>query len=200
MESLSAAALVGVAYAFVGFREEKATDAGGGRGQMVERFVREMRDAALNEWSAAFVYHCGYWAHYDWRLGRSAWPLPAAGPSDLAEFAAEADAMRDEPQLGDVFVQYSAVRGEFVRAGIVLAATGTRQTYTVSERTIGKSYMDCEVIEANSTLTGRLDGPAVVRVRRPLSLARGDRFIRWTALAAAAAVREFTPVTLRVAA
>jgi hypothetical protein len=53
MRSVSPAASVEVSYAFVGSGEEKPLDAGGSRSQMVERFVRKMRDAAGKEWSAA---------------------------------------------------------------------------------------------------------------------------------------------------
>ena len=70
----------------------------------------------------------------------------------------------------------------FVRAGIVVRVNGIGSLFA------GEGvYLDCDVIEGNSSLTGTLGGGHVVRLRRRISLDAGDRVVRWIALGARAA-------------
>lgn len=71
MIPLAPTLLVAAANAFVGLGEE----GGDNRGQMVELFLREVKHPPGQPWCAAFVYHIGYCAHYDHKIGKSSWPL-----------------------------------------------------------------------------------------------------------------------------
>src|SRR5688500_5652994 len=100
MITLSPALLVASANAFLGLGE----DGGDNRGQMVELFLREVHQEPGQPWCAAFVYHVGFWSHYDHKSKRSSWPLPAtASYAYLGEWAAMKGVYKTDAQLGDVF-------------------------------------------------------------------------------------------------
>jgi hypothetical protein len=177
--------LVAVAGSYVGMGEE--TDLSNGRlGQMVESFFRHVQqpaDEPHGDWSAAFVNHVGYAAHYDQIAQRSAWPLPPLATCEQLRAYAEQQQMvvDEEPAFGDIFLQPTS-RGVYIRAGIVVAVTGRGTQYDT-----GKPHYDCTVIEGNSSEAGEIGGPLVVVVTRRLCPALGDQFIRWAAQAASSA-------------
>jgi hypothetical protein len=180
MRTLSRSSLVSSAGSYIGLGADPQVTPGN-RGQVVEHFLRSARAASISEWSTAFVQHAGYWAHYDHRTGRSSWPLPpVADCNELAAFALERNVLAQSvPAFGDIFLQQSPATGLFVRAGIVVGVTGIGSLFA------GKgAYVECDVIEGNSSLTGALGGTHVVRLTRRISLDAGDRIVRWTALGA----------------
>jgi hypothetical protein len=177
---------VAVAGSYVGMGEE--TDLSNGRlGQMVEAFFRHVQQPADepqgSDWSAAFVNHVGYAAHYDQIAERSAWPLPPLATCEqLLAYAQQQQLVLDgEPAFGDIFVQPTS-RGVYIRAGIVIEITGRGTQYDT-----GKPHYDCTVIEGNSSEAGEIGGPHVVVVTRRLCAALGDQFIRWAAQVACSA-------------
>src|SRR5256885_2271808 len=102
MIALTPSYLVAAATAFTGLGEE-----GDNNGQMVELFLREVRQPPGQPWCAAFVHHVGYWSHYDHRTKYSSWPLPATASCwQLGEFARDRKLLETEPQTGDVFLLY----------------------------------------------------------------------------------------------
>ena len=73
MITLAPSLLVAAANALVGLEEQ----GGDNRGQMVELLLKEVNQQPGAPWCAAFVYHVGYWSHFDHRSGKSSWPLAA---------------------------------------------------------------------------------------------------------------------------
>jgi len=145
-----------------------------GRPEVVP-FSVAAHDAAT--WDAAFVFHCGYWSHFDHRIDRSAWPvLPARDASELAAFATERGVLCDQPQAGDIFLQHSPSRQRFVRAGIVAQVVATRRGPD-HER-----VHDVLTIEGATGTNGELCGQQVRRILRRVTRSSGDRFIRWVDL------------------
>ncbi|MDB4875608.1 MAG: hypothetical protein JWM41_2054 [Gemmatimonadetes bacterium] len=125
----------------------------------------------------ALVYHWGYWSQFDYRADASSWPLiPTAEPEALAEFARARGVLAAAPCDGDVFLQYSPRRSEFVRGGVIA------HVYMDEERSEGAPYYEAVVLEGNSNTSGELGGPRVARLVRRLCPSLGDRFIRWTEL------------------
>lgn len=128
-------------------------------------------------WSAAFVHYVGYWSHYDYRLRRSAWPLPPTASSNaLAAFANEHGVLSTQwtPEPGDIYLQWSPSRRLFRRAGIVLARIHSVRA--------GDEYRhECHTIDGDTNRAGALRGPHTAIVRRRLSSGR-DALIRWALL------------------
>ncbi len=117
------------------------------------------------------VYHVGYWSHYDNRVRRSAWFLPkTASCAALGEFASKRDLLRDTPQVGDVFLMYSAKVERFAHTGIVVG---------VDETVISDDIRVCTTIEGNTNDDGSSNGHTTLRKTRAFSNRRGDRFLRW---------------------
>ena len=173
MIPFSPALLAAAANALVRLRSD-----GTGQGSLVEQFVHGTGRLEATRWDAAFVYHAGYWSHFDTRSGRSSWPLPATTEcEDLARFAREERVLsEDAPQAGELFLLWSPARKSFVRTGILLGVEPP------TERMDGSVQYECHTIEGNVTETARLDGNGMGRVARFLSPACGDRTIRWTEL------------------
>ena len=145
-----------------------------GRPELVP-FSVAAHDAAA--WDAAFVFHCGYWSHFDHRIDRSTWPiLPARDASELAAFATEHGVLRDKPHAGDIFLQHSPSRQGFVRAGIVAQVVATRRG---PDR---ERVHDVLTIEGATGANGELGGQQVRRILRRVTASSGDRFIRWVEL------------------
>lgn len=140
-------------------------------------------------WDAALVQHCGYWSQFDHERGESAWPIPEARTAeDLAAFGTERGLLRESPLVGDILLQFNPrVRG-FVRAGVVAAVLG-EGAWTPRRR-----YFDVISIEGGTDAAGRLGGGSVLRVGRRMSVADGDRVLRWSdvlaELASAASLAE----------
>jgi hypothetical protein len=146
----------------------------------IDVFVATCGHVRAKRWDAAFLYHAGFWSHFDDRTGTSSWPLPATTRChELARFARREHVLSKEaPQAGDVFLLWSPRRRVFVRTGILIAVE------PATERLDGTLQFECHTIEGGVTPTARLDGDRMGRVARFLSPANGDRTIRWTAIEA----------------
>ena len=174
MNTLSPSLLVAAASAFVGLGE----DGGDNKGQMVELFLREVRQPPGQPWCAAFVHHVGYWSHYDHKNGLSTWPLPAtASCFELGEFARKRAALVATPEVGDVFLVYYPSLKRFAHTGIVVSVDGaTAQA--------GGLAHTCTTVEGNTNDDGSREGRMTLRKTRRFSMQRGDRFSRWSDLVA----------------
>jgi hypothetical protein len=186
MHPLSPALLMATANGLTGFGEDDFE-----RGRMVWRFLRAVNEQHDAPWSAAFIYHAGYWSHFNGVA--SSWPLPATGsPDRLARFAAErgvlsgdlsGDAGRGvasaeswtnpDDAAGEIALFWSAQTRTFVRAGIV---AGVDLRPTVKN---GQLVYSIETIEGNTSEAGCTSGPWIHRVRRSFCPGVGDRSIRW---------------------
>ena len=143
---------------------------------VIDAFVATAGHVRAKRWDAAFLYHAGYWSHFDDRTGTSSWPLPATTRChDLARFARRERVLSSEaPRAGDVCLRWSPRRKVFVRTGVIIAVE------PATERLDGTLQFECHTIEGGVTPTARLDGDRMGRVARFLSPAGGDRTIRWT--------------------
>ena len=170
MIPLSPALLVAAASSLVGAKP-------GADNALVDLFLREVRQPPGQPWSVAFVHHVGFWSHYDHRVARSSWPLPAtASCLELGEFARVRAAIKQEPAIGDVFLEYSPVFKRFIHAGIVVSVDGARATPR------GDTRFVCSTVEGRANpMNPRESRIALVRSRH-LSCVGGDRFIRWAGL------------------
>ena len=169
---LTPALLVAAANAFVGFTEQ----GGDNRGQVVERFLRGVHQAPGQPWCAAFVFHVGYHSHYDSVSLISTWPLPdTASCQELFSFAAARRVLKDEPEVGDVFLMYSQELKRFAHTGIVASV---EDPGGVADRDVHV----CTTIEGNTNDDGSRDGVATLRKLRTFREAAGHKFIRWTEL------------------
>jgi hypothetical protein len=177
MTALDPRLLVAVATSFVGLGEQ----GGANRGQVVELFLREVRQPPGQPWCAAFVHHVGYWSHYDHATRASHWPLPATASCwELGEFARARGVLREDVQPGDVFLVYTPHLKRFAHTGIVVSID------SVSQQPVGDTVYCCTTIEGNTNQSGSREGTDTLRTTRVFSIATGDRFIRWTELQLAA--------------
>ena len=169
---LTPALIVAAANAFVGFTEQ----GGDNRGQVVEHFLREVHQVPGQPWCAAFVFHAGYHSHYDAVSRISTWPLPdTASCQDLYNFARARNAIRDEPEVGDVFLLYNSVLKRFAHTGIVVGVDA-------GDAAEDRDVHVCTTIEGNTNLDGSRDGYATLRRARTFREVDGHRFIRWCEL------------------
>jgi hypothetical protein len=199
MIPLTPLALVATANAFVGMGEDGGDELDAALGKLVRRFLREVRNRrrrrdrearrrgtgrrrthggiAWPPWDAAFVHYTGYWSHYDPRVKKSSWPLPATGSvEELAQFAGVSGASRESPLGGDVFLLWSPAERLFVRTGIVTHVE--RRAYFSR----GEKFYECVTIEGDSDASAEGPGTRTLRRVRRFAPQMGDRFIRWTAL------------------
>ena len=169
MIPLTPSNLVAAATAFIGLGEE-----GDNRGQMVELFLREVRQPPGQPWCAAFVHHVGYWSHYDHAARQSSWPLPpTASCWQLGDFARQENLIDTEPVPGDVFLLYFPTLQRFAHTGVVVSLDRTMQ------RTNDRIYI-CTTIEGNTNEDGAREGRMTLQKTRRFSVRNGDRFIRWS--------------------
>lgn len=165
--------LVAAATSFEGLREE----GGNNSGLMIGRFLRGVGMPEGQPWCAAFVHHVGYWSHFDPRIGKTSWPLPAtASCYVLGDFAKKKQVLERVPVDGDVFLLFRPTLGRFAHAGIVARIIDAGHTPG------GSPWFDCHTIEGNSNEDGSRDATSVVRIVRRFYPDAGDRFIRWPAL------------------
>lgn len=125
-------------------------------------------------WDAAFVYHVGYWSHYGGAAvpTRSSWPLGAAATAaDVAAVAARSKMLTDEPLEGDLFLLWNAVKGCFVRTGIVVDVAVRKKPFGP-----GAAHI-CSVVEGDTSPARRAGGGRVLRQLRVFGAQ--DRFVRW---------------------
>ncbi len=143
-----------------------------------ETGARMVGDAS---WDVQFIERCGYWSHYDYRSRKSSWPFPRGmSLNELALYARANSVVHETPEWGDIFLQYSSHRREFVHAGIVLGET-ERGRYSQH-----RSFVGLYTIEGDTGTDSGLRGGTVRRVDRRLLPSHGDCFVRWTALPALA--------------
>lgn len=135
------------------------------------------QDEMPRSWDARFIQRCGYWAHYDHRSRSSSWPIPVGLTTpELALFGLAHDILRDAPEPGDIFLQWGRQRDMFIHTGVVVDVLA-------SHRVGGKmSFFDVYTVEGDTDEQGRLARGKAMRVRRRLSPALGDRFLRWAEL------------------
>lgn len=126
-------------------------------------------------WDAALVQHCGYWSHFDHDTDRSAWPIAAAtSAEDFAEYGRARGLLREEPEVGDILLQFNPGRRKFVRAGVVVRVVA-RGWWTPN-----RPYADVLSVEGDTDAQAGLGGTEVFRVARRTSASTGDRFLRWS--------------------
>jgi hypothetical protein len=176
MLRLSPVLLIATAGAFVGLGALPGDHGPGG-------FVRQIHAVHASDptsrasWDVPLIQHCGYWSHFDHRYEQSAWPMAGASTTEeLAAFGKERRVLREEPAEGDIFLQYAPARGSFVHAGIVVAVLKSGR---YDEST---PYFDVATIEGDTDASGEIGGGVAMRVKRRLSPASGDRFLRWAEL------------------
>src|SRR5687768_3026338 len=79
-------------------------------GSNFSRIVARLVTPLLNErahMSAAFVFHTGFWSHFDPTANSSSWPLPpVANCKRLGEFATRYRILEEEPMEGDIFLLF----------------------------------------------------------------------------------------------
>ena len=146
---------------------------------LIAMFRRELGLPDDAAWDAAFVQHIGYCSQYDHDVRVSTWPVPpAASADDLWLTGVELDLLREEPEPGDVFLVWSPGYGRFVRTGIVASVVERRVDSDA------RAYYECVTLEGD--LNERADGRGTLMrcVRRCLSAAAGDCFMRWADVAA----------------
>jgi len=126
--------------------------------------------------SLRFVQFAGFWSHY--MAGRycSSWPLPPlGGTEELVRFVEEFEGCAPSPRAGDIFLLACiGDAGVHSRAGVVIEVESAKPTLN------NRATFICITAEGEVRLTKK--GPLFSRVgfvRRRLSLAYGDRFIRW---------------------
>jgi hypothetical protein len=139
---------------------------------------RASADAKRRDASLRFVHFAGFWSHYDPESRLSSWPLTRSiGVTDLAGYVEQHHRLESRPATGDVFLLANYDGCPHVRAGIVAAVDEVRTMLNDTPEFV------CTTIEGE---LGALDAgsaavhiPAARLVRRRLSGAFGDRFIRW---------------------
>lgn len=168
MIPLTPTLLVAAANAFVGLGEDVA--AGDNRGQMVELFLREVKQPAGQPWCAAFVYHVGFWSHFDPRAKKSSWPLPATASCwELGDFAKRQNVLKARPVEGDIFLVHSKKLKRFFHTGVVISVDECQEAAYV-----------CTTVEGNTNADGSENG--YTTLRRPRRFGADDAFIRWVEL------------------
>jgi hypothetical protein len=167
---LTPSLLVAAATSFVGIGEE----GGDNRGQVVELFLRQVRQPAGQPWCAAFVHHVGFWSHWDHAVKKSSWPLPpTASCWELGEFARVRAVLRQEPQVGDVFLTFNKQFQRFAHTGVVARVDRAFASPA------GDVQFACTTIEGNTNDDGSREGRTTLARQRRFSIRAGDRFIRW---------------------
>jgi hypothetical protein len=139
---------------------------------------RASADAKRRDASLRFVHFAGFWSHYDPESRLSSWPLSRSiGITDLAGYVEQHHRLESRPAKGDVFLLANYDGTRHVRAGIIAAVE--------EERTMLNDTLEfvCTTIEGElaplDAGMAALHVPAARLVRRRLSPAFGDCFIRW---------------------
>jgi hypothetical protein len=141
---------------------------------------RASADAKRGDATLRFVQFLGFWSHFAHDSHCSSWPLPHSNRiTELVNFAMEHNGLGLEPVAGDIFLLSSFRRCRHVRAGIVVVVE------TVGTMLDGSADFVCTTIEGELGADHSVSRvPAARLVRRRLSLAFGDCFVRWWGLAA----------------
>jgi hypothetical protein len=118
--------------------------------------------------SIHFVNGVGFWAHFDYDVGESSWPIPhLERVAQLARYGLQRRVLHHSPELGDLVVKWNTIQNRYTRVSIVVSIIG------VSGKE-GKEVVKCR------TLTAHRRG-AFARPERFVPF-RGDRFLRWADL------------------
>lgn len=174
--------LIATATAFVGLGEQPSDYAEDGLISRLCRGSRIDRLPSAGGWDVALIHHWGFWSHFDHRMEVSSWPVSAVKTAaDLAAFGLARGLLHEQPEVGDIFLQFALKRQCFVHAGIV-AAVSVRGLHAPN-----RSYAEVLTIEGDSDEGGQLGGGKTVRLTRRLSPSAGDRFLRWADLESYAA-------------
>jgi hypothetical protein len=144
---------------------------------------RASADAKRGDATLRFVQFLGFWSHFAHDSHCSSWPLPHSNRiTELVNFAMEHNGLGLEPVAGDIFLLSSFRRCRHVRAGIVVVVE------TVGTMLDGSADFVCTTIEGELGAPAADNAPSrlenVRLVRRRLSPAVGDCFIRWCGLGA----------------
>ena len=165
--------LIGAANAAVGMSEKSALAVK----RIVERRLTiEARDDDQRPLAhdVALVLHWGHCAHYDERVDSSSWPITRVRTADdIAGCASRNGLLREAPLEGDLFLLFSPPSRGYVRVGVLANVCGEGRLGARS------TYYDVITIEPDSNEHGELGGGKVVRMKRRLCPAAGDRFVRW---------------------
>ena len=176
MFRLSPQLLIATTRALAGMRVTGEQDLGDATlaDPLVERTWHDQRPPS---WDARFIQQCGYWSHYDHRSRSSTWPIPVdLTTPELGFFGLAHNVLYDTPEPGDIFLMWGPQRELFIHSGVVVDVLAT---HLVLGR---KPSFDVYTIEGDTDDYGRLAGGQTKRVRRRLSAALGDRFLRWAEL------------------
>lgn len=145
---------------------------------------RVFTDKARRASSLRFVHFLGFWSQFGFESGCSSWPLPISETIEaLTDLAQRQGVLGSNPLPGDLFL-LAQVRGKHhVLAGIVadVESAGTRLD--------GGPEFVCTTIEGELSPEGAANEASrltIRLVRRRLSPAYGDRFVRWYELPAQA--------------
>jgi hypothetical protein len=177
MIRLSPRLLIGTASAMAGIGSHPDDHEAGTFIDRLRAGMAEAGESSRGSWDVALIDYCGYWSHFDFRLDRTAWPVPRLWSAPrLALYGEGRNAIRDYPEEGDIFLQFAPRRRDFIHAGIVVAVFG-KGRFSPST-----PYYDLTTIEGDVDECGRLGGGVIMRARRRLSPVSGDRFLRWTEL------------------
>ena len=146
---------------------------------------RSITEQARSEASLGFVHFAGFWSHFAPDLGYSSWALPECKRiEEIAEFAEDQGGIVARPLAGDIFLLASSHADRHVLAGIISVVEHVTSTLN------GSLTFHCTTVEGELGAADGGDGdpapcvPTVRVVRRRLSAAYGDCFIRWCDLAA----------------
>lgn len=139
---------------------------------------RASADAKRCDASLRFVHFTGFWSLYNYETGLSSWPLSrSTGITGLADHVEKHHRLESRPAVGDVFLLANFRGDSHVRAGIVAAVDEVRTMMDDSLEFV------CTTIEGefgpDGVGTAAPHAPAARLVRRRLSAAFGDTFIRW---------------------
>ena len=139
---------------------------------------RAPADAKRGDASLRFVHFAGFCAFYDDGSLLSPWPLRTSiGITELAGYVEQQHRLESRPAAGDVFLLANYDGTRHVRAGIVAAVEEVKTQLDDALEFV------CATIEGElgplGAGTAALHPPTARLVRRRLSGAFGDSFIRW---------------------
>ena len=93
-----------------------------------------------------------------------------------ALFGAERGILYERPTSGDIFLQRSFYRKDYIHAGLVMTVDGFGCEDDVNP------YFETSTVEGDTDHRGLLGRGYTCKLRRRLSATQGDRFLRWCEL------------------
>ena len=135
------------------------------------------------------IQQLGFRAYFNEETKESAWPIPLGlSPDELSILGVEHGILYESPMRGDVFLQQSFRGDQYVHAGLVMTVDGQG---CIDDRLV---YHDTYTIEGDTDHRGLLKRGYTCKLRRRLSPTKGDRYLRWSELAAPRATQGNTEV------